>query len=59
LRAGIVDRIVAENPDAADEPDAYLTRVAQVLERELTGLLRRDPATRLAARLARYRAIGI
>jgi acetyl-CoA carboxylase beta subunit/acetyl-CoA carboxylase alpha subunit len=58
LRAGIVDLIVAENPDAADEPDAYLSRLALVLERELTGLLRRDPATRLAARLARYRAIG-
>ncbi len=55
LRAGIVDRVVAERPDAADEPAAYLERVAQVLEFELTGLLRRDPATRLAARLRRYR----
>lgn len=58
LRAGIVDRIVAEHPDAADEPAAYLERVARVLEHELTALLRRDPRTRLAARLARYRALG-
>ncbi len=58
LRAGIVDRIVAERPDAADEPSAYLARVARVLEAELAGLLRRDPRTRLAARLARYRALG-
>jgi acetyl-CoA carboxylase carboxyl transferase subunit beta len=57
-RAGIVDRVVAEHPDAADEPAAYLARVARVLEHELTGLLRRDPRTRLAARLARYRRLG-
>ena len=58
LAAGIVDRVVAEHPDAADEPVAYLERVARVLEFELTALLRRDPGTRLAARLARYRALG-
>jgi acetyl-CoA carboxylase carboxyl transferase subunit beta len=58
LAAGIVDRVVAERPDAADEPAAYLDRVARVLEHELTGLLRRDPRTRLAARLARYRRLG-
>lgn len=58
LRDGIVDRVVAEHPDAADEPQAYLERVARVLEYELTALLRRDPRTRLAARLARYRHLG-
>jgi acetyl-CoA carboxylase carboxyl transferase subunit beta len=58
LEAGIVDRVVAEHPDAADEAEAYLERVARVLERELTTLLRRDPRTRLAARLARYRTLG-
>ena len=36
LRAGIVDRVVAEHPDAADEPAAYLERLARVLELELT-----------------------
>lgn len=59
LEAGIVDRIVAEHTDAADEPDSYLQRLAQILEHELTGLMRRDPATRLAARLKRYRALGL
>jgi acetyl-CoA carboxylase carboxyl transferase beta subunit len=58
LRDGIVDRIVAEHPDAADESAAYLERVAAMLEQELIGLLCRDPSTRLAARLARYRALG-
>jgi acetyl-CoA carboxylase carboxyl transferase subunit beta len=58
LRGGIVDRIVAEHPDAAEEPTAYLARLAQVLEFELAGLLRRDPGTRLAARLSRYRHLG-
>jgi acetyl-CoA carboxylase carboxyl transferase subunit beta len=58
LEAGIVDRIVAEHPDAADEPEAYLDRLGLVLEREITALMRRDPSTRLAARLARYRTLG-
>jgi acyl-CoA carboxylase subunit beta len=58
LRAGIVDRVVAERPDAADAPDAFLEQLALVLEAELAGLLRRDPRTRLAARLSRYRRLG-
>jgi acyl-CoA carboxylase subunit beta len=56
LRAsGIVDRIVAERPDAADEADAFLDRVAAVLAHELATLLDADPAERLLARRARYR----
>jgi acetyl-CoA carboxylase carboxyl transferase beta subunit len=58
LRDGVVDRVVAEHPDATDEPGPFLDRLARVLEAELTGLLRRDPRTRLAARLARYRRLG-
>ncbi len=58
LRDGIVDRVVAEHPDAADEPQAYLKRVARVLEYELTTLLRQDSSVRLAARLSRYRHLG-
>jgi acetyl-CoA carboxylase carboxyl transferase subunit beta len=58
LRAGIVDRVVPERPDAADQPAAFLDHLALVLEAELAGLLRRDPRTRLAARLARYRHLG-
>ena len=46
LRDGVVDRIVAEHPDAADEPADFCARMAQVLEHELALLLRADPVTR-------------
>ena len=58
LEAGIVDRVIGERPDAADEPEAFCRRVGQVLEAELVSLLRAEPAARHAARLARYRALG-
>ncbi|WP_271221194.1 carboxyl transferase domain-containing protein [Streptosporangium carneum] len=57
-RDGIVDRVVPELPDAAYEPEAFCRRVAAALEHEIAGLLRRPPADRLAARLARYRTLG-
>jgi acetyl-CoA carboxylase carboxyl transferase beta subunit len=58
LANGIVDRIVAERPDAADEPETFLARVGAVLEAELAELLRRDPAERVADRRHRYRRLG-
>ena len=58
LAAGIVDRIVAERPDAADEPEPFLARLAQVIEHELVGLLDRSPAELRAARAERYRRLG-
>jgi acetyl-CoA carboxylase carboxyl transferase subunit beta len=59
LRAqGLVDRIVAERPDAADNPDGFLHRMGTILESELVALLRRDPRERLAARRHRHRHIG-
>ena len=42
---GIVDRIVAEKPDAADEPEEFCQRVGAVLEHELTTLLASGPRT--------------
>ncbi|PRX03597.1 UNVERIFIED_ORG: acetyl-CoA carboxylase carboxyl transferase subunit beta [Actinomadura viridilutea] len=54
LRDGIVDAVVAERPDAADEPDAFCRRVAAVLERELAHL----PAADRAVRAARHRRLG-
>ncbi|MDH2424171.1 carboxyl transferase domain-containing protein [Sphaerisporangium sp. TRM90804] len=57
-RSGIVDRIVPEFPDAAYEPEAFCARVAGALEEEITALTRRPPGDRLAARVARYRALG-
>jgi acetyl-CoA carboxylase carboxyl transferase subunit beta len=58
LRArGIVDRIVAERPDAADEPHAFLDRLGVALAYELATLLDADPMERLAVRWARYRGL--
>ncbi|UER55286.1 acetyl-CoA carboxyl transferase [Kineosporiaceae bacterium SCSIO 59966] len=59
LRAGIVDRVVAEHPDAADEPEDFCRRVGQVLQHDLVRLLEADPRQRYADRLARYRCLGV
>ena len=53
LAEGTVDRIVAERPDAADEPEEFCRRVGLVLEHELTCLLANGPGTP-EARAARY-----
>ncbi|MFL6137138.1 MAG: carboxyl transferase domain-containing protein [Frankiaceae bacterium] len=58
LAAGIVDRIVTERPDAADEPYAFLRRLGAVLEHEIVTLLGRDGDERLGARAERYRRLG-
>jgi acetyl-CoA carboxylase carboxyl transferase subunit beta len=57
LAAGIVDRIVAEHPDAADEPEAYCRRVAHAIRHELGELSAQEPGARLTARHARWRAL--
>ncbi len=54
--AGIVDRIVAERPDAADEPVEFCRRLGGVLHYELARLIAEDPAARSARRRARYEA---
>lgn len=59
LRDGIADRIIAERPDAAQEPAEFLARVGRVLEHELAGLFGQPPASLLTARLARYRHLGL
>jgi len=58
LRAGIVDRVVPERPDAADEPEEFCHRVAQALRHELAELMQTDREGRLERRFARYRALG-
>jgi len=58
LAAGIVDRIVAERPDAASEPEEFAKRIAQILEHELIALIEAEPAERMTKRLARYRNLG-
>ena len=58
LADGIVDRIVAEHPDAADEPEEFCQRMSQSIQHELVTLARMDRAERLQARLDRYRRLG-
>ncbi len=50
---GIVDRIVSERPDAADEPEEFCRRIGAVLEHELSTLLSSGPGL-IASRTARY-----
>jgi acyl-CoA carboxylase subunit beta len=57
--AGVVDRIVVERPDAADEPEAFCRRLADVLRYELAELLGRDRSTLVARRAERYRRLGL
>ena len=40
-RAGIVDRVVPERPDAAEEPNEFCERLGRVLGEEIAGLLGR------------------
>jgi acyl-CoA carboxylase subunit beta len=56
---GVVDRIVPEHPDAADEPEAFCRRMGQTLQHELVQLLQAPAVERHAARLARYRRLGL
>ncbi|GAB2697342.1 carboxyl transferase domain-containing protein [Thalassiella azotivora] len=59
LANGVVDRVVAEHPDAADEPEEFCRRVGQVLQRELVLLLQADPDQRWRGRIDRYRRLGL
>jgi acetyl-CoA carboxylase carboxyl transferase subunit beta len=55
LRAGAVDRLVPELPDAADEPEAFTVRVATMIGEELRVLRAAPPSSH---RLARFRTLG-
>ncbi|WP_222265588.1 acetyl-CoA carboxylase carboxyltransferase subunit alpha/beta [Modestobacter marinus] len=57
-RDGIVDRVVPERPDAADEPVEFCLRVGRVLAEELAGLLGRDERERMRSRSRRWRHLG-
>jgi acetyl-CoA carboxylase carboxyl transferase subunit beta len=58
LHDGVVDRIIPEHPDAAEEPEAFCRRVGEVLREELAALLARPAADRLTSRHERYRRLG-
>jgi acyl-CoA carboxylase subunit beta len=55
----IVDRVIPELPDAADEGAEFLRRVGAVLQAELGSLLRSDASARYGERRRRYRALGL
>lgn len=57
LASGIIDRIVAERPDAAEEPVRFSRRMAQAIAHELSGLTRMEREERMAARQTRYRSL--
>jgi acetyl-CoA carboxylase carboxyl transferase subunit beta len=51
LEAGIVDVVVPELPDAADEPEEFCLRVGQLLRHELAWLRRQDVRGLVANRM--------
>ena len=59
LRNGIVDVIVPEHPDAADEPVEFARRLSDAIAREIHDLRDKPSDLRYAARLQRYRRIGL
>jgi acetyl-CoA carboxylase carboxyl transferase beta subunit len=59
LASGIVDVIVPEHPDAADEPVEFSSRLAVAIAAEVDALRAVPDGERLAARLERYRRIGL
>ncbi|MEU4341430.1 carboxyl transferase domain-containing protein [Nocardia sp. NPDC023852] len=59
LADGVVDRIVPEYPDAADEPVDFARRMVAAVAGELAGLRARSETELLAARRARYRRLGL
>jgi acetyl-CoA carboxylase carboxyl transferase subunit beta len=58
LRAGAVDLIVDELPDAADEPGPFARRLVDAVRAELSTLLEQSTEDRLTARRRRYRNLG-
>lgn len=59
LASGIVDVIVPEHPDAADEPVEFARRLALAVAAEVAALREIPADERLAARLRRYRRVGL
>lgn len=59
LRAGIVDAIVPEHPDAADEPLEFSQRLSAAIAAEVQALRDIPGDERIAERLRRYRGIGL
>jgi acetyl-CoA carboxylase carboxyl transferase subunit beta len=59
LTSGIVDVVVPEHSDAADEPVEFCARLSVAIAAELHALRGVPDAERTATRLRRYRDIGL
>ncbi|MGW5517332.1 carboxyl transferase domain-containing protein [Nocardia africana] len=59
LADGVVDRIVAEYPDAAREPVDFSRRMVAAIAGELAALRTQPPADLRARRQNRYRRLGV
>ena len=59
LASGIVDVIVPEHPDAANEPVEFAKRLSRAIAAEVHALRGTSDSERMAARLTRYRRIGL
>jgi acetyl-CoA carboxylase carboxyl transferase subunit beta len=59
LASGIVDAVVPEHPDAADEPVEFSERLSAAIAVELHALRATDGSDRMATRLRRFRNIGV
>ncbi|MEE3063375.1 MAG: carboxyl transferase domain-containing protein [Actinomycetota bacterium] len=59
LGSGIVDAIVPEHPDAADEPLEFSQRLSAAIAAEVHALRGIPGDERIAERLRRYRGIGL
>ncbi|MER7755865.1 carboxyl transferase domain-containing protein [Kitasatospora sp. NPDC097643] len=55
---GLVDAVVPELPDAAEEPDAFCARLGEAVGAALDDLATAPATDRLAARAARHRRLG-
>ncbi|MEV7938336.1 carboxyl transferase domain-containing protein [Kitasatospora sp. NPDC088264] len=55
---GLVDEVVEERPDAADEPEAFCARLGRTVGAALGGLAALPEPDRLAARALRHRRLG-
>jgi acetyl-CoA carboxylase carboxyl transferase subunit beta len=58
LAHGIIDAVVPEKPNAADEPVNFCRRIGTALQRELLLVTRRDADARLADRADRFDRLG-
>jgi acetyl-CoA carboxylase carboxyl transferase subunit beta len=58
LELGIVDRVVSEPVDPADDPVTFCRRIGQVLQHEIASLMHMADDTRVTARLEKYDDLG-